>query len=43
MSYRNYQGSVSASILEPLTLGEKNWKEVDFKKLPCQSESNSIV
>lgn len=23
MSYRNYQGNVSASILEPLTLGEK--------------------
>ena len=23
MSYSNYQGSVSASILEPVTLGEK--------------------
>lgn len=38
----NYQGSVSVSIHEPLTLGKK-WKKVDFKKLPCQSESNSIV
>lgn len=42
MSYSNCQGSVSVSIHEPLTLGKK-WKKGDFKKLPCQSESNSIV
>lgn len=43
VSYSNYWGSASSSILEPVTSGEKNGKKVPFKKLPCQSESNSIV